>query len=150
MAQTVFTERMRAGVAGAIVNEEPKRLISRNLEDAAGLAFGKGVGQGATADGCTGVGFTKLLGVAVRQRNVAPDVLSGNGYAKYDSVQIMTEGVIWVLASVVVTAGGPVTYDPATGLWSNTGGVAVTNARWDSTTTAINQIAKLRLATLHG
>lgn len=150
MAIPAYATTLRPGVEGALANEEPVDLISRTVEDAAGIGFGKAVVQGTLDNGCKILAAGgKCLGVTVRQRNVSPYALNGNGFAKYDSARIMVQGVIWVVVSAPVVAGDPATFDNTTGKFSNTGGVAVLNARFD-TAAAADGIAQLRLSNVHG
>ena len=54
VAQSVYSEIMVAGLPGQIANGEASNRISRTVEDAAGLAFGKAAFRGLTDHGCTG------------------------------------------------------------------------------------------------
>lgn len=147
--QTTFTQNIRAGVPGAIVDMTPKSLVSRTVEASAGLAFGIPVAQG-TADKAgraftTGDTIAKFVGVSCLDRSTAAGT---NGYSQYESASVMrTIGCVWVTASVQVAAGDPVAIVAATGLWTNvtSGNLTVPGARWDTSTTGANQIAQLRL-----
>lgn len=142
--QDSYSANIRAAVPGMIANEEGKTLISRNVETVAGIGFGLPVAQGASDGGCvaTSAGTTKILGITVRDRSVRPE--TPNVFAQYDSARVMTKGVVWVVASVAVAAGDAVTVVVATGAFSNTGGVAIANARYD-TSAAAGALAKVRL-----
>lgn len=52
--QTTYSERMRLGFVGMIVDAEPKLTISRVVETAAGIGFGVPVFQGAADHGIVG------------------------------------------------------------------------------------------------
>ncbi len=146
--QTTYTQNIRPGTVGAIVDMSPTSLISRNVEASGGLAFGIPVAQG-TADKAgraftTGDTIAKFVGVSVYDRSVN----AGNGYSQYESARIMkTLGCVWVNASVQVAAGDPVAIVAATGAWTNvtSGNLTVPNARWDTSTSGANQLAQLRL-----
>ncbi|MEQ1053559.1 structural cement protein Gp24, partial [Pseudomonas aeruginosa] len=118
--QTTYSANIRPGLPGMIVDEVPKTLISRTVEAAGGLAFGIPVMQG-TADKAgraptTGDTAAKFVGISVRDRSVKAEA---NQYSQYESARVMTEGAIWVTASVQVAAGDPVYFVPATGAWTN-------------------------------
>lgn len=129
-------------------------IISRTVETAAGVGFGKPVKQGASERGCLAdvSGTLDILGITVR--NVAT-VNDGAGnidkYPQYDGAGIMRKGVIWVKVSDAggVVAGDPVWMARATGLFSNadlgTGGsIRLAGARWESTG-ANNGLARMRV-----
>lgn len=148
--QTTYTENMRPAVEGLRANMEPAVMISRNVEDAAGIGFGKVVMQGVRDDGCTAVltGFDadKYLGITVREGSVRP--ATPNAFGQYESARIMRKGVIWVAVAGAVTAGTDVTVTTATGVLGSAavgaGVVAIPGARWESSTTGAG-LAKVRL-----
>lgn len=151
--QTTYTENMRQAVAGMIANEEPVKLISRNVETVAGIGFGKVVQQGTDVDGCisdlntSAMTAQSFLGITVRERSTRPE--TPDVFARYESARIMREGVIWVEVAVAVAPTDIVTVTLATGVIGKTavgaGIVAIPNARWESSTGGAG-IAKLRLA----
>src|SRR5262245_14658779 len=101
MVDPMYQTAMRPGVEGALANEEPAVLISRTVEDAAGIGFGKLVIQGAGDKGCKiAAAGGKVIGITVLERSVKPDVLGGNGFAKFDSARIIVMGCIWVKVGV--------------------------------------------------
>jgi hypothetical protein len=130
------------GYAGAIVNQEPRVLISRTVEDALGIAFGLAVMQGTNDKGCVVSDGSSFLGVTVRELSVGPS--APNSFAFEDSARIMTKGVIWVANSGGVVAGDAVAAGAA-GALSATTGTGIDGARWD-TTADDGVLAQLRLA----
>jgi len=150
MPAVTYAATLRPGVEGAMANEEPVDLISRTVEDAAGIGFGKAVVQGINDNGCKIAGATgKVLGITVRERSVRVSALSGNGFAQYDTARIMNQGVIWVKVGSAVVAGNAVAWTSATGLWGATGDIVITDARFE-TSAGANGIAQVRLGNLHG
>jgi hypothetical protein len=140
--QTTYDDNIPAAYAGALVNTEHKVLISRTVEDAAGLAFGLAVMQGTNDKGCVVSDGTSFLGVTVRQYSSnakTPDL-----FAQYESARLATKGVIWVANNGGVSAGDPVSLLPAGELGTG-GSVEIAGARWD-TTAADGELAQLRLA----
>lgn len=146
--QTSYSENLRPGLPGALVNMEHANLISRNVETVAGIPFGVAVARGSDDDGVIAVanGTTAILGITVRDRSVDPSF--PNGFAQYDSARIATKGVIWVTASVAVNNGDPVYVTVATGAFvksSGAGNVQIPNAVYDSSTSGAG-LVKVRLA----
>lgn len=129
-------------------------IISRTIETAAGVGFGKPVKQGTADRGCLAdvSGTLDILGLTVR--NVATantDGVTLDKYPQYDGVGIMRKGVIWIKVTDAggVVAGDPVWMARATGLFSNadlgTGGsIRLAGARWESVA-ANNGLARMRV-----
>lgn len=145
--QASYSENLRPGLPGALVNTEHANLISRNVETAAGVPFGFAVARGAGDDGVIAVttGVTAILGIAVRDRSVKGPT---DVFAQYESARIATKGVVWVTASVAVNQGDPVYVTVATGAFvkaSGGGNVQIPNAVYDSTTGSAG-LVKVRLA----
>jgi hypothetical protein len=139
--QSTYVDNIPVGYAGGLVNEEPKTLISRNVEDAAGIAFGLAVMQGTEDKGCVVGDGSDFLGVTVRDQSVDPATPSL--FAENDNARIITEGVVWVANSGGVAAGDPVVALAAGALGTGSSPL-VANARWD-TTAADGELAQLRL-----
>lgn len=147
--QTTYGNNISAARAGQIANEEMNNLISRTVQNSGGIAFGAGVARDSANDNAahtftTGDTSALFLGVAVRERDLA----AGNAtdtFAQYDSVRIMTKGVIWVVAGETVAPGQPV-YLTTAGAWLKTVGsnILVANGVWESSAT-VGGLAKLRL-----
>ena len=146
--QSTYSENIRAAVPAQLVDTIPKTLPSRTVEDAGGLAFGIPVAQGAADKGIraftTGDTAAKFIGITVRERSVAAEA---DQFKQYDSARVLTKGAVWVTASVAVVARDAVYGVPAPRLFSNvdTGNVLIAGARFDTSTTAINQLAQVRL-----
>lgn len=147
--QTVYNTNIDKARVGAVANMEAINLISGVVQNAAGIAFGAVVARDSAGDNCVHTwvsGTDKYLGICVRERSINP-ANAADKFAQYDDARIMTKGVIWVLASVVVAAGDPVYVTPA-GVITNvtTSNFLLPNAVFDSATTAINQLARVRLS----
>lgn len=129
--QATYTETMRKAVPGMIADMVPASFISRNVETAAGLPFGRPACQGVDDGGCilSTTGATKLLGISVRERSL---VAEADKFLQYEAARLMVEGAIWVVPSVDVVAGDIVHFIVATGVWAKTGGVLVPNSRWET------------------
>lgn len=139
--QSTYADTIPVGYAGGLANEEPKTLISRNVEDSGGLAFGLAVMQGTEDKGCVVCDGSDFLGVTVRDQSVDPS--DPNAFEYNTEARIITEGVIWVANSGGVSAGDPVVA-LADGALGTSSSPLVSNARWD-TTAADGELAQLRL-----
>lgn len=139
----VYKAEQDAGIAGAIVNTENKNIISRTVEDAAGIAFGLAVAQGVNDKGIRAVttGDTDFVGITVLDRTVG-DLINGK-FVQYESARILEEGVIWVEVTAAVAAGDAAAVDLATGKF-NLLGAAMAGARFE-TSAASGGLAQLRL-----
>lgn len=105
--QTVYTDQIAAGYPGMVANGETSNRISRTIEDAAGVAFGKAVFRGTGDHGCTATPTAgQLLGITIA--NVALGLTAGQTadvYPQNSTVGIMTLGAIFVTAGEAVLKG---------------------------------------------
>lgn len=102
-AQTSYSETMTAGLEGMIAESDGgENIISRTIEDAAGIGFGKiavvGEAGGVVAPTEGGI----FEGITVRTQAIAD---GASAHAQYDTVSLLRRGVIWVVAGEAVTAG---------------------------------------------
>jgi len=131
--QDTYSESIRPAVPGQLVDMSPKTLISRTVEDANGIGFGLPAFQGVQDKGIKNTGTAaQFVGITVRERSLQAEA---NGFKQYDSARLITEGPVWVSTPGAVAAGSPVTL----------GGVLIPGARYDTSTTAANQVAQVRL-----
>ena len=109
VVQNSYSEIMPAGLPGQVANGEAANRISRTVEDAAGLAFGKAAFRGSVDHGCTGTpaagGF---LGFVTADASVVALAGSADRVPQYGSAAILTKGALLVTAGEAVTAGAPV------------------------------------------
>ena len=92
--QSTYATSLTAAYAGALANQSPQRLVSRQIETAA-VAFGKALKPGSAADlavAATGASDT-FVGITVRT-NDQP----GEEYAVDASALVLLQGDIWVVA----------------------------------------------------
>lgn len=132
--QTTYSERISAGQEGLIANHEPCRVVTRIINDAGGVGFGKVVSRHATIDNAiiSPPASGSFVGITVRNPTVDPD--DADKYPQGTPVSILLEGVIWVVASVAVLAGEAAYYVPATGVITNvpTSNTAIPGAIFDA------------------
>jgi hypothetical protein len=124
--QPTYALEMARGFPGMVANGETSNRISRTVEDAAGLAFGRAAFRGTGSHGCTGTPATgAFMGVVISDLAIQPlaGVVSGGAAAdivpQYGTAGLMNEGVIWVTASGAVTQGAAA-YVTSAGAWTAT------------------------------
>ena len=117
------------GVAGSIATTENRDIKSRTVEDAAGIAFGLAVAQGANDKGIRAVkaGDTKFVGITALDLSSRDD----GKFLQCESARILKKGVIWVQVTETVNAGDDVAVDLATGKF-NKSGAKYPNARFET------------------
>lgn len=111
MADTILTD---VGVAGGIADMTPASLISRTVEDSAGIAFGLPVKQGTNDGGCTaGIAAGAFTGITVAESPKSQ-------FNQYDCARVMVQGAIWLKAGGNIDAGDKVMVNAA-GSWESNG-----------------------------
>jgi hypothetical protein len=132
--QTNFGAAIPVGYPGMIANGELQNRLTRTCEDAAGIAFGAAVFDGAGDGGCTATPSANLLGIAVVDHgNLRLSGQTADRYARYENVPIMQRGSIRVLnGAASVTKRQPVYVTPA-GAYTNVsaGNTALTGWTFD-------------------
>jgi hypothetical protein len=118
--QTSYTDQVAPGYAGMVANAETSNRITRTIEDASGIAFGKAAFRGTGDHGCTATptagGF---LGITIAHE--ALGLVAGQTadvFPQYGNVPILTQGVIWVTAGASV-ADGEQAYVTSAGAFTN-------------------------------
>ena len=127
--QTTYTN-MAGAVAGAIGNMVPATLISRSVEDSAGIGFGVAVKQGTADYGCAafGSGDTAILGITARERDVAAD--TPDKFAENENARVMTKGCVWVLCTTGCSPGDPVYVRPSNGTFQDSSANSGVQIAW--------------------
>ena len=141
--QSTYSTSLAAGFAGMVKNGEESNRISRTIEDAAGIAFGKAAFRGSGDHGVTGTPTAAaFMGIVIAD---AGQVMGVGGTAdtveQYGTVGLLLEGVIYVAASVAV-ADGDQAYVTSAGLITNvlTANTAIP-AKFDATIAAAGVVA---------
>jgi len=134
------------GYAGEIVNMHPNTIESKTNESATALDFGVAVARGAADDTCKpqGADGDKLIGISARHAIRPADASNNVVYNRYDSVPIVREGYVYVVAFENVTRDDQVLAITAqtgklggvTGGAAGAGRIVLPNAKWETTTTA--------------
>ena len=125
----VYKSQPDVGVAGSIATTENRDIKSRTVEDAAGIAFGLAVAQGANDKGIRAVkaGDTKFVGITALDLSSRDDAK----FVQYESARILKKGTIWAQVTEAVKAGDDVAVDLATGKF-NKSGAKYPNARFET------------------
>lgn len=137
----VYKSQPDLGVAGSIATTENRDIKSRTVEDAAGIAFGLAVAQGANDKGIRAVkaGDTKFVGITALDLSSRDDAK----FMQNESARILKKGVIWVEVTEAVNAGDDVAVDLATGKF-NKSGAKYPNARFE-TSAVVGGLAQVEL-----
>jgi hypothetical protein len=140
--QSSYTNDIPVGYAGMVANQETSNRITRQVEDAAGIAYGRAAFQGANARGITGTPSANFIGFTMATYSggsvTFPSTNTDPVYAQLASAGVLEKGVIWVNSTTAATARGAVYVTPA-GAVSNsaTGNTALpANVTFDDTITA--------------
>lgn len=125
--QSTYSDDLAVAYAGMVGNGETSNRISRTVEDAAGIAFGKPVYRGSGDHGCTATVGTlaTFLGFTVATSAQAP--VSGQDadeYQQYDTATIMTSGPIYVAVTGAVADGAAITIGTGAGAADGIGSTA--------------------------
>ena len=137
----VYKSQPDVGVAGSIATTENRDIKSRTVEDAAGIAFGLAVAQGANDKGVRAVktGDTKFVGITALDLSSRDDAK----FLQHESARVLKKGVIWVEVTEAVKAGDDVAVDLATGKF-NKSGAKYPNARFETSAVA-GKLAQVEL-----
>lgn len=153
--QASYLDNMPAGIAGAQADMTPSTVLSRTVEVAAGIGFGKVVKQGTADKGIisdlntVAMDADSYVGITLVDRGVAnPVAADADKYPQYSSARVMIKGTVWVAVAAAVAAGTDVTVTLATGVLGSVavgaGVVKIPGARWE-TSTAGAGLAVVRL-----
>ncbi len=139
VAQSTYLENAVIGRPGMIANGEHCNVISRFVEDAAGVAFGRAVFQGTADDGVTATPSANLIGIVVASKGtavipggVAADIVPQRGLAS-----IATDGPVWVTAGANVNDRDQV-YVTSAGAFNATASGNTILTGWQFDMTAVN------------
>lgn len=141
--QSSYLATHAKAIAGMIADMVPRDVISRTVQDVAGIGFGKVVYQGTADRQITATPSAKAIGITVI--DPSRPVESGDKYAQYDEAAVLIKGAIWVTVSGSVVAGDPA-YRTAGNAFSaaSSGNTALANARFE-TSAANGELAVIRL-----
>lgn len=125
--QTTYTENPAIAYAGMVANGETSNRITRTIEDAAGIGFGRPAYRGTGDHGCTAnVGtLATFLGWTIAHE--ALGLIAGQTsdvYPRYENVPIMSLGAIYVTVTGTVADGAAITVGTGAGATDGIGSTA--------------------------
>jgi hypothetical protein len=152
---STYGGRLReVGYAGEIVDMNDPHIMSRTNDQAVAIDFGVAVARSAADDTCKAptADGDKLIGISVRNAIRPADASNNVNYAQRDSVAVLRNGNIYVVAYENVTRGDQALSITAqngkiggvTGGAAGAGRVAIPGAVWE-TTTAAGQVGIVRI-----
>ncbi len=121
--QNSYTENLALGYPGMVANGETSNRITRTVETAAGIGFGRAVYRGTGDHGCTSTVGTlaTFLGFTVATSAQAPVAgQDADEYQQFDNATILTSGAIFVTVTGDVADGAAITVATANGALSST------------------------------
>lgn len=96
MADQIITD---VGVAGGVADMSLSNILSRTVEDSAGIVAGLPVKQGSADDGvAAGLAAGNFVGITVHEFGVDTAVQNS-------SVGVLVEGAVWLTAGGTIAAG---------------------------------------------
>lgn len=116
--QSNFTETVAKGFPGMVANGETSNRITRTVETAAGVAFGRPVYRGTGDHGCTATVGTLATFLGFTIANQGEQVLAGQDadeYQQYANAAILTSGAIYVTVVGSVADGAAITIGTGAG-----------------------------------
>lgn len=116
--QSSYSASIAKGFAGMVPNAETANRISRTVETAAGIGFGKPVYRGTDDHGCTltvGTLATFLGWTIAKSDQPLTATREADEYAQYDSAAIATSGPIIITVTGAVTDGASITVGTGAG-----------------------------------
>ena len=134
-------------VEGMVADAGLKTIISRRVETAEGIGFGRAVVEGSDYD-CVVVPMAvdgAFRGLTVRDATLPRS--NGDSYLEDDEAPLMVTGSLWVVVHEPVEAGDTVSFEIGTGALGTIVDErhdVIAGAIWDSSA-APGQIAKVRL-----
>jgi hypothetical protein len=121
--QTTYSASPENGRPGMAANGELSNRISRFVEDAAGIAFGKFAFRGTSDNGCTATPTAgTLLGVVLADKSQTPlPGATADVIPQRDIADIATLGAVYVTVGEDVTDGAQVYVTAATAIVDTVG-----------------------------
>jgi hypothetical protein len=125
--QTTYTETIAPAFAGMIANGETSNRITRTVETAGGIGFGKAVYRGTGDHGVTSTVGTLATFMGWTVATSALGYVAGQDadeYQQYDNATILTSGAIYIAVTGAVTDGAAITVGTGGGVADGYGSTA--------------------------
>lgn len=105
--QSTYLDDYAKGFPGMVANGETSNRISRTVEDAAGIAFGKAAFRGTGDHGVTATPTAStFMGITIADAGVVQGIGDTvDTYAQHSTASLLNEGCIYVAVGSDVTDG---------------------------------------------
>lgn len=104
--QNSYTNSIPVGQPGMLADGGTKNPITRNVEDAGGIAFGKAAFKGTADKGITATPGTKFQGIVIADQGlIMPVGGTADVFGQNASAPLLDMGDIWVTVGANVAAG---------------------------------------------
>jgi hypothetical protein len=148
--QTTYSLNQDVAYAGLLAEMNPKTVITKAVETAAGIDFGVVVSRGTADEQCVVGGDAAGIGITCRTLDREGAITTGAvKYDQYDDAAIITEGYVYV--PIYTASGSPgddLFYNDTTGkieVGTASTGETQMNATLEETVSSSGQIALIRL-----
>lgn len=121
--QSTYTDDLALGYPGMVASGETSNRITRTVETAGGIAFGRAVYRGSGDHGCTSTVGTLATFLGFTVATSAQQPVAGQDadeYQQFDNATILTSGAIFVTVTGNVADGAAITVATANGALSST------------------------------
>jgi len=143
--QTDYTERHGVAQLGMIADTRFKDVRSFTYVGIADIGFGIALTrEPVSGDDTVNLGGAGNFAGIVVSTQVQDPLIATDGFGTGETIGLLDKGSIWVAPTVTVAPGDPVTFDPATGELSNTGGTAIADAEFETSANA-GELARIRM-----
>lgn len=146
VVQNSFPTTPALGYPGMVANGETSNRLTRTIEDAAGIAFGKAAFRGTGDHGVTATpAANTFMGITIANHGLAiTPTGTADVYPQYSSVALLNEGSVWVTAGSNTTDGAAVYVTSAGAFTATSSGNTAIPAVFDDTVSS-GAIVRLRV-----
>ena len=117
--QSTYLTDYVTGFPGMLADGSTQNRVSRTVEDAAGIGFGKAAFAGSGDHGVTATPGPKFKGIVISDVGVVPQIGgTADVIPQYGTASLLDMGDIWVLAGAAVNDQDPV-YVTSAGVFTN-------------------------------
>lgn len=144
--QDTYLTDYATGFPGMLADGEVANRTTGEVEDAAGISFGRAAFKGSARKGVTATPGTKFKGVTIADVGVINPIGSlVDGYRQYASASLIDEGNIWVTAGAATTVDAAVFVTAAGAFTPASSGNTAIPATFLDAATATGQPVRIRI-----